>query len=1021
MPSSRPNHIPLVVNILRQLAPTSILDVGVGFGKWGFLFREYMDIIKSENNPARYHKGNWQVRIDGIEGFPEYLTEVHEYIYDKVHVGDMTTVIDELDPYDVIFAGDVIEHVQKQVGVQFIQKCIGKAKKALVLSTPARPIAQGPVCGNALEVHQSFWSREEFQAIGPCKTKISEDDILVAVFVPPGARFPRLTSRRRKSEGDHDEATRRTKRRSRSDRQWARYKAHLDNQCATIANNLALTSNLSAKVLSELKATQKHLSEAIATHRGDVQESLRGNQQSLSSALEKLRQNLVESVSSALSTLPTSISAEIAQQNAVLFNELSQLIGALNQQVNALSEAQANATQLNNAANSAEAALLQTLNRIVDQRVSGLLEAFDHEHGSMISARQQHSPGLQDGLMLSLRFTNAPIAIVLPRKGLKPEAARMPGPSGSESVSATHGTGRPTASDEYNHREEPDGASGSGYTISVVMTTYNSAAYVRKSVLNVLEQSHRDIELIIVDDASTDNTFEVLSELARDDSRVRLIKMFQNRGTYWCKNYGITRSTGRYLTFQDSDDISDSDRLRLQLEELQQTKAVMCTCNYVRVNDADGVVMNRGREQRKAIMAPLLDKDEVIRRAGYFDSVRTSADDEFNRRIGIVFGQGRICHIDMPLYRATVRAGSLTNDDRTRADISGTDEDASDKSFLSTPRREYVRQYTAWHERIKQGAEPPRIDFPQLRRRFPAPARLLPERHQQESYVTASMASMPSRLAMLKQTVASILPQIDFLNVYLNGYENTPAFLCDAKIQVIHSREYGDLRDNGKFFFLDSILHGYHFTIDDDIIYPPDYVQRVTLKIEQYDRQAIVGCHGVNLANPIVQFMKGREVIHFKQASTEDRFVNLLGTGTIAYHINTIKLSRDDFREPGMADLWFAVAAKRQRIPMVAIERPAGWLKPIIEADETSLYRAATNNDGVQTAIAANEEPWALETLWQDYDVANCLLSRFSSQELKSQGVDARLITWCAARRLNQHSEVEQHARTSDLHASASK
>ncbi len=54
MPSSRPNTIPTVIHLVRQLKPKSILDVGVGFGKWGHLFREYTDINEAENDPARY-------------------------------------------------------------------------------------------------------------------------------------------------------------------------------------------------------------------------------------------------------------------------------------------------------------------------------------------------------------------------------------------------------------------------------------------------------------------------------------------------------------------------------------------------------------------------------------------------------------------------------------------------------------------------------------------------------------------------------------------------------------------------------------------------------------------------------------------------------------------------------------------------------------------------------------------------------------------------------------------------------
>src|SRR5437667_436455 len=88
MPSSRPNPIPTVIHLLRQLKPQSILDVGVGFGKWGHLFREYTDILEAERDPARYERKNWRVKIDGIEGHASYLTEMHRYLYDEIHIGE---------------------------------------------------------------------------------------------------------------------------------------------------------------------------------------------------------------------------------------------------------------------------------------------------------------------------------------------------------------------------------------------------------------------------------------------------------------------------------------------------------------------------------------------------------------------------------------------------------------------------------------------------------------------------------------------------------------------------------------------------------------------------------------------------------------------------------------------------------------------------------------------------------------------------------------------------------------------
>ena len=112
MPSSRPNAIPTVIHLIRQLNPQSILDVGVGFGKWGHLFREYTDILAAENDPARYRRENWRVRIDGIEGHSAYLTDMHRFLYNELYVGDACELIGGLPKYDIIFAGDIIEHFE---------------------------------------------------------------------------------------------------------------------------------------------------------------------------------------------------------------------------------------------------------------------------------------------------------------------------------------------------------------------------------------------------------------------------------------------------------------------------------------------------------------------------------------------------------------------------------------------------------------------------------------------------------------------------------------------------------------------------------------------------------------------------------------------------------------------------------------------------------------------------------------------------------------------------------------------
>ena len=195
MPSSRPHHIPAVIRLLRRLNPNSILDIGVGFGKWGFLFREYTDIISSENDVPRYSKPGWKVRIEGVEGHAPYLTPVHDYIYDKVHVGSAIEILQGMESksFDFVFMGDVIEHFDKPSGVKVLKECVRIARKGVLISTPASVAPQEAVCGNPLEEHRSFWRPSDFPASEGWQAMKTRGDILLA-FNPAGSSAsPRLS------------------------------------------------------------------------------------------------------------------------------------------------------------------------------------------------------------------------------------------------------------------------------------------------------------------------------------------------------------------------------------------------------------------------------------------------------------------------------------------------------------------------------------------------------------------------------------------------------------------------------------------------------------------------------------------------------------------------------------------------------------------------------------------------------------------------------------------------------------
>jgi glycosyltransferase involved in cell wall biosynthesis len=102
--------------------------------------------------------------------------------------------------------------------------------------------------------------------------------------------------------------------------------------------------------------------------------------------------------------------------------------------------------------------------------------------------------------------------------------------------------------------------------VSVIIPTFNRASYLQRSIQSVLNQTFQHIEIIVVDDASTDNTEEIVSQIR--DSRISYLKHTTNRGGSAARNTGIQAAKGKFIAFQDSDDEWLSEKLGKQIEIL---------------------------------------------------------------------------------------------------------------------------------------------------------------------------------------------------------------------------------------------------------------------------------------------------------------------------------------------------------------------------------------------------------------------------------------------------------------------
>ena len=109
--------------------------------------------------------------------------------------------------------------------------------------------------------------------------------------------------------------------------------------------------------------------------------------------------------------------------------------------------------------------------------------------------------------------------------------------------------------------------------ISIVVPVYNDELYIEECLLSVINQKYENLEIICVNDCSTDESVTVIEKIATTDSRIKMLSLEKNMGAYVARKYGVNASTGDYIMFLDADDTID-DELVNELQEQLSIKDV---------------------------------------------------------------------------------------------------------------------------------------------------------------------------------------------------------------------------------------------------------------------------------------------------------------------------------------------------------------------------------------------------------------------------------------------------------------
>jgi glycosyltransferase involved in cell wall biosynthesis len=256
------------------------------------------------------------------------------------------------------------------------------------------------------------------------------------------------------------------------------------------------------------------------------------------------------------------------------------------------------------------------------------------------------------------------------------------------------------------------------HKVTVIIPAFNAEDVIRTSLESVLAQTWRNLEVIVVDDFSTDSTVEIVEEYEKMDSRVRLIKAGANGCAYVSRNLALQADSGEFVTINDADDWSHPEKIETQVLHLVNNKGVIGNFSQ-QARMSNELSFNRRGKPGIYMFANMSSfmfrREKVFSNIGYWDCVRFGGDSEYVKRIKRVFGEKSVVQMS---------TGPLSFQRQSETSLTGHSAFGFPGFFMGA-RKEYAEAHEYYH---KQNVENLFMDFPLKERLFPVPEPMLPGR-----------------------------------------------------------------------------------------------------------------------------------------------------------------------------------------------------------------------------------------------------------------------------------------------------
>ncbi|MBL1377771.1 glycosyltransferase [Zobellella iuensis] len=269
--------------------------------------------------------------------------------------------------------------------------------------------------------------------------------------------------------------------------------------------------------------------------------------------------------------------------------------------------------------------------------------------------------------------------------------------------------------------------------VSVIMPCYNAEATIATALRSLQQQTWRNLEILVVDDASTDNTAAIVAGLAAQDKRITLLRQDVNKGAYSARNTALAVAKGRLITTHDCDDWSHPQKIERQASKLLSSRhAVASISHWARCTSELNFTSWRQTESWVyRNVSSLMFRRLVLRKLGFWDNVSVNADTEYYYRIIKRFGNKAIAEVmpGIPLAFGRFDEQSLTQQSQTHLRT---------QLLENGLRRRYHQAALQWHS----AASARELYLPQtpVRRPFAVPAAMCRGNMQQQAHNLALLA-----------------------------------------------------------------------------------------------------------------------------------------------------------------------------------------------------------------------------------------------------------------------------------------